>query len=1210
MSQHLTVRMAWHDNGWNGKICRDPSGNFYCVGNHSLLSDRLRREKNTEIESKYPLTNPNAIPGYEPPCFWSINAFSENEIRVTHKHPFSNLKHIVIEDKLPPYSVFTWPFRLSYNHGKKAQDLYGNYKPRLEETIKRYLENFNQDSIVFFYLNYDNPISGDEYKYALVGCSLLTQIEFPEKWPFTPEELEKIRRPKAMKYFPDLNWTLKIQHDPENCVLLPYQEYANIVKDDPSKQYLIDEAKVLIEDEKIIPHFKYVNSNLEDDACLYLLYKIKRSIETIKEHKIVDIQSQEEIINRLIQKIWKKRGLYPSLGAVLNVILECDDNKGQKIINLIQKNENGEIIDYLFNNLLKYESIPDYLREYNIDLFEARGRLSTKYFNKHSLLKKLSLFNLTTTQIRNIVQQNEESFKRLLAPEEIIENPYLLSEYYVAETPDLDEEIIKDREIDFFTIDVGMFPDRKYIEKNIELQNLLPESPQRLRPIIVKYLQSLENVGDCYAEVEDVHKYIKEHPLFYKDEIYVDPDALTHDNAPYLKYFQKRLYIEKTPEGTFFYLSEIKEAENIIHDTVIDLLSRPEHPSTFPNISGIINQEVKKLNKIIPDFDENQFIEERSKLFNNILQSSFYIISGKPGSGKTHVLNEIINRLRRNGEDALLLAPTGKASLRLKEKTETNSYTIDRFLYQQSYGRYLENFESLLSDPPRQLFRLDNLIIDESSMIDLKKLAILFKILQKQGAHGLKRIIMVGDENQLPPIGYGRPFYDIIEYIKTNENFRDYNYIRLKTNCRQELDNKVLEFADIFTQKNRYYEPLFEELLTEGKLSEGFQLQKWKTEDELTLLIQEKLLEVFEVEKTIGDNIEESLNLLYGCYENGYVKMNEIWSLKLDRFQILSPYRANHYGTLGLNEFIKREYKSINPHDYRVTGTSSFNHSDKIIRMNNWYGWWRGKRDLILSNGSIGIINNKQNRYQKWKREHHYYFKDLDTPLWYIDDPGNFELAYAITVHKSQGSDFKNVFLVLPRKPSLLSKELLYTALTRSTHRIFLFLEDSEDVTPLAYAKNKSNILKRNTSLFTKPQNTKRIYTPDPGIEVKSKIEYIIYNALKLARDQGILDFAYEETMKLPDEKYDIHPDFTIWIGDRTYYWEHLGILDMKDYYTKWMQRKETYKKQGLYEQLVTTDDLNGINSNKIQAIIEMLLSGNLKPNLPERFSKYHFTLS
>src|SRR6202008_549280 len=128
----------------------------------------------------------------------------------------------------------------------------------------------------------------------------------------------------------------------------------------------------------------------------------------------------------------------------------------------------------------------------------------------------------------------------------------------------------------------------------------------------------------------------------------------------------------------------------------------------------------------------------------------------------------------------------------------------------------------------------------------------------------------------------------------------------------------------------------------------------------------------------------------------------------------------------GINRLIQNKYR-IKAETQNME--KFFLNADKIIRLNNWYYGPRGDRKLKLSNGSIGVANVKPKYFtdDNGKRvdydERKFYFRDYDYPITSIDSEENFDLAYAITVHKSQGSDFKNVFLVIPQKQSLLSKE-------------------------------------------------------------------------------------------------------------------------------------------------------------------------------------------
>lgn len=163
MPRHLTARLAWHDNGWNGNVCSSPSSNSYCVGTRSLLSERLRRDRDAVREDGiHDQAADIQLPAYAPPCYWGINAFGPEPRRVLHRHAFADLRDThFIEDLLPPYSLITWPFRISFNLDEETRNRYGKYHPRLEDRINR-----------FFAAHRDNQ---SQQRYAIVGCGLLKE---------------------------------------------------------------------------------------------------------------------------------------------------------------------------------------------------------------------------------------------------------------------------------------------------------------------------------------------------------------------------------------------------------------------------------------------------------------------------------------------------------------------------------------------------------------------------------------------------------------------------------------------------------------------------------------------------------------------------------------------------------------------------------------------------------------------------------------------------------------------------------------------------------------------------------------------------------------------------------------------------------------------------------------------------------------------------
>lgn len=1222
---HLTVRMAWHDNNWDGKVCCNPEANTYCTGAHSLLSGRIEKKKDVDKEQDLAKVGNREVkgnfePSNVPPCYWSINAFGDQEFDVEHHHAFKWVKD-VIPDKVKKYSVFTWPFKLSFVHNEKTKEKkHGNYWPDLDQRIDNYIKKFTpKESIIFFYANYDNPVSADDMKYLLLGCSVVSELPKPKHFRFDKVELAGIRKPKikkkkvgkewkeytdlTMTNFPTMNWMLQFSHNPDTAVLLPYREYIKYSEAHPDAEELLQDVKVIIEEESLVRGFKYVSMDIDDDKCLYLLYKLRKSIKKIQGHnqQVVksDLAEEEKRINDLIKKTWTKRGIYPSLGKVLNHFIQ-DEEKAFIIASLMYpllsiKND----LNKLFQSIIKND-IPEELGEHEDDLLDlAENRIFKKYA---ASLAKLSLFLLTEHQIEKIIE-DKELLKELEA------NPYALYEEYTADEDDLDIPDMQDEPIDVFKVDMGMIPDKKYIDRHRALQNLREDSPERVRSVIINYLWSLEANGHCFDSAQEVLKDLYEHPLIYKNNIQLDDEALLNLDADYKTNFIQKLHIKETKETKYFYLNVVKKSEVLLKELFEKLTdkNRKIHKKKNIDIEEHIKNSLAALEKIIKTKEQKElFTSERRLLYKNIFEKSFFLLTGKPGAGKTYETSKIIEHLYNAEEDVLILAPTGKAALRLTENIkkytdleDVEAKTIDKYIFENKFGWIYDDWQGALSIPEENKLSIINLIIDESSMLDLKKLCLLFSIIKFTDKYP-KRIILVGDENQLPPIGFGKPFHDIIEHVHQDDDLAANHYINLVSNCRQENDEKILKLAEAFTDKTRCYEEAFNIIDSgEGQKSDGLFVFKWKNQNDLHGKIKKAMQKVFELEDVNEpeDNFEK-LNLLFGLYDNGYVNQQNgefAIKLQLDNWQVLSPYRTGYFGTLGINKIIQSNYRYK---DENGTENKYFYHADKIIRLYNWYLGKGENRRLELSNGSIGVTNIGSD-YRK------YFFKDRERPFWSVDDEENFDLAYAITVHKSQGSDFKNVFLVVPQKQSLLSKELLYTALTRSKFRLFLFVQDVED-NLLMKAKNTSHLIHRNTSVFKVPVNKKEKYSPELGVMVSSKIEFILYTALK----KSGLKFKYEEPLQLDKLTYKIHPDFTIYLRNgKKLFWEHLGMLDTRKYYNDWKQRRKDYKEHGLEGDLISTDDLNGVNNDKIAELLEHIKESELKETPGNKFSNHHYEL-
>lgn len=1191
---HLTVRMAWHDNNWNGRICLNPEANTYCVGTHSLLADRIATNRDTALEMEHKGEEVQEIStNYTVPCYWSINAFSKNTFDIRHSHAFHGINQ-TIKETVKPYSIFTWPFKLSFVHSKKNKDLYGNYPPDLETRVENFLNKFeSKKSIIFFYSNYDNPVSGDDMQYLLLGCSVIADKPVPSHFPFTEEELASWRaKNDNMKYFPSINWALQFSHlFEEHGVLLPYKDYLKYVEENPDDEEKLNDMKVTIDEPAIISSFKYVAMDIDDDKCLYLLYKMRKSILKIQEHGFIADSEQTAIqlekINNLIQMTWKKRGLYPSLKHIFNYF-DMESNAINKVVNWVEENKG---LQKLLTSL-EEDEVPEELEGHSDELFDVYDqRLFRKNIN---LIKTLSLLQLTYYQINKILDQKESVLG-------LANNPYLLYEQYIADENDLDEPDLQDEPIDLYKIDIGLIPDKKFVKRDRKLQNINFDSPERLRAVIIHHLNRIgEKNGDCYDSAINIVEALKQYPLFYKNDIKLDEQSILKLDQDYRDHFIERLYVEKAEDIYYYYLLETKKAEKLLKVVFNDLTSRVNHQVNL-DFKSYIEESIEKLKGV----NEELFRNERNKLYNYVFKKSLYLLTGKAGSGKTQETTNIIYTLAHKlGEQTVVLAPTGKAALRLDEKIKNtfpdlrvSPQTIDRFIFQHQFGDIIINddYSRIFLIREEDKVDVENIIIDESSMIDLFKLTLLFSIIRLEK---VKRVILVGDPFQLPPIGFGKPFRDFIDYIFDNTSLKQEHFIRLQSNCRMVAQNrnnqanKNLELAEIYTDNGKFYEEILEEVDHDKFESDTLAVRKWKTQEELKLVIQQSLESILVKENEARSS---AMNSDFGLYlDSGYVQKNNPKTISLDHLQIISPYRAGHYGTLSMNKFIQTNWRKENPIYWPP---SSFVNGDKIIRLNNWYK----NRKLTLSNGSIGLVTFHD---RGWKKR--YFFKELEKPLYYIDDEENFDLAYAISVHKSQGSDFDYLFFILPRKYGLLSKELVYTGLTRARKKLFLFVQEDGEESLLLTAKNRSAIDNRHTSIFNVPEDVNKKFQPKKGDYVKSKVEYIIYKSL----EKSGLTFKYEEKLELPHKEYDIKPDFTIHLADgTTYYWEHLGMLDNRSYVNNWHIRKEDYEKLGLSNHLITTDDMDGIKEEKITKIIEDIKAKSLIQSTASKLSMHHYGL-
>lgn len=376
------------------------------------------------------------------------------------------------------------------------------------------------------------------------------------------------------------------------------------------------------------------------------------------------------------------------------------------------------------------------------------------------------------------------------------------------------------------------------------------------------------------------------------------------------------------------------------------------------------------------------------------MSSGLLVITGGPGTGKTTTINMIIKCLRKEGMDILLAAPTGRAAKRMAEATGCEAQTIHRLL--EYNGSLLENEGGEEKNQPELFGRnewnpleTDVLIIDEMSMVDIY----LFHSLLKAVAVGT-RLILVGDVNQLPSVGPGNVLKDVIRS-------HCFNVVKLSRIFRQAAE------SDIIVNAHRINDG--EEISLDNQSRDFFCLKREDSHGVLEVMLW-----------LVRD------------------KMPKYTDCTPFDVQVLTPMKKGELGVYRCNEVLQKYLNPESPQKNQIESHGIlFREGDKVMQMkNNYQIKWevRGYNQMVIEegtgvfNGDCGIIAD----IDLLNKEMTVRFDDEK----YVTYPqGNFDeldLAYAITIHKSQGSEYPAVVLPLLAGPRpLMNRNILYTAVTR-----------------------------------------------------------------------------------------------------------------------------------------------------------------------------------
>ena len=434
-------------------------------------------------------------------------------------------------------------------------------------------------------------------------------------------------------------------------------------------------------------------------------------------------------------------------------------------------------------------------------------------------------------------------------------------------------------------------------------------------------------------------------------------------------------------EREFIFLPRYYQSETYSADRLKMMLRYP--PQSIVGVAGAI-KEVEIRENI-------HYAAEQKEAIVQALEKGFLILTGGPGTGKTTTLNGIIRILKNKGETVLLAAPTGRAPKRMSELTGEEAKTVHRLLQVE----WDDQDNPVFSRNERNPLECDAVVVDELSMVD----TLLFEGILRALPLGC-RLILVGDCDQLPSVGAGNVLGDLIAsgmfpVVQLTEIFRQSMESLIVTNAHRIVAGQMPELRD--------------------KAHDFFFLPLRRAES---------------ISNTIVDLCARRLPASYG-----YSVFQDI--------QVLAPSRKGELGTIELNH---RLQEALNPPEKGKKelsiGGSILREGDKVMQVKNNYNlpWSRsdGTTGEGVFNGDVGILVEIDKAAGALTVA-----IDDKMVLYDTDHANELELAYAATVHKSQGNEFQAVILpMFPGPQQLQYRNLLYTAVTRAKSLLILVGEE------------------------------------------------------------------------------------------------------------------------------------------------------------------------
>ncbi|WP_282603044.1 AAA family ATPase [Paracoccus sp. PARArs4] len=1083
------------------------------------------------------------------------------------------------------------------------------------------------ESLVLFYAT-RTPLCDDERR-VLLGAAILGTKHQVREYNYAQGSGSGLRA---------MVWERPFQHS-----LRPAQEgggftsgfvmpYHAILRECEKRSELDPAAYVAFAPDDARAQFSYGSEHVSHGSAAAALLAARAALENIAQVLEGPWQRYISWIDERLGRLWKMQGPAPGLGVALSALHPGFNGTLFAIALADELEENVDpwpVIDAIFTGkrFAPAGSPPV------TGMLQKRWAKLSRQPAELDRLKVLARLELTKMQAQRAFHVNAV---------DTLANPFVLFE----------QDRLAADPIAFGTIDRGLYPGKEVATAHQLPSSCAPglaeyDNEFRLRAACVETLERSATQGHTILPIEKLVEAAADLGTVHPVPLDADTvDICSGDFAP-------TVIVDDEGGKLTVQLDRYVSSAKLIGRAVADRLKATD-------AAGAVDWRALVDGKFgaFPEGnkDEDRARNEKAAALTRLAGSRIGVLIGPAGTGKTSVLQLLLERNEIVGPRVRLLAPTGKARVRLGQETGCRDQvqTVAQFLlgarYDADTGRYFTN-------PLAPKIEATTCIVDESSMLTEDMLAAIIEALPQTC-----RLILVGDPYQLPPIGAGCPFVDIIEHLKRDHEGKGVG--ELSTPRRQTLganggqteqpsalSRADVQLAAIFS--GRELPPGEDEIVVNaisGTDDDTVKYRQWENATDLGNLVEEVLAqELACAPEELADALEQSLGAVRA--DRGYLNFERGCADSAEAWQILSVNRNTPGGSVFLNRRFKERLRggrlaqavdSNRVPGYqewmrfvKPRGPEQIVYGDKVICVRNHHRQpWvydtkaNGEKEYI-ANGEIGIVTGQRQWGRKnpqfthvelaGRADRNFSFKRRD-----FSEDGNpyLELAYAITVHKAQGSEFGSVILVLPARSRLVSREMIYTALTRQKKRIWILHQGPFDKFLSLRQYAFSDIASRFTNLLRtpKPQEVhlsaeipralagaqrtfleeRLIHRTLRGEMVSSKNELAIANILYTFERAGRLNYQIEPLLPFNDGR-GRWADFLIEAGGNSWYWEHCGMMADEQYRKRWHRKKMLYAANGYDERsasnpagrLIITDDGpgKGLDSQVIEALIRELVA-------------------